>query len=195
MVEASIVLPIFIICVCAMILIIRIIAICESITFATSKELINASFGYLNNLNKISLCIKLEDAASEASSVKINQLKYLYDDGEVEDLIKLDATTTFRVKNIMGIDSGIHFREKVMCRAFSGAYNDGNTLSEDVFSSYGQAKTVHVFPKYGIRYHSEKCRYIKNVDEERSYIISMDREDANRRGYTPCMVCQGAAYG
>ena len=194
-VEASVILPIFIICVCAIILIIRIIAICENITFATSKELINASFGYFNNINKSSLCKRFEAEAKDASSIKINQLRYLYSDGEIEDLISVDATAKFKVNNVIGINSAISFREKIMCRAFSGSYRDGTPLGEDVFTSYGQAKTVYIFPKYGIRYHNKTCRYIKNKNEERSYIIGIDKEDAKRRGYTPCMVCQGAAYG
>ena len=194
-VEASVILPVFIICVCAIILTIRIIAICENITFVTSKELINTSFGYFNNINKISLCTKLEEQAKDISGIKINQLRYLYSDGGIEDLIKLDATAHFEINNIIGIDSAINFREKVMCRAFSGSHRDGTPLGEDVFTSYGQAKTVYIFPKYGIRYHDKGCRYIKKKSEERSYIISIDKEDATRRGYTPCMICQGAAYG
>ena len=194
-VEASITLPIFIICVCAIILIIRVIAICENVTFVTAKELINTSFGYFNNINKISLCVKLEDQTRNTSGIKINQFKYLYSDKDSDDLIKLDATVSFKVSNAVGIDSLINFRERVMCRAFSGAYIDGDPLSEDVFTSYGQARLVYIFPKYGIRYHNEKCRYIKNKEEERSYIINIDKEDAIRKGYTPCMVCQGAAYG
>ena len=62
------------------------------------------------------------------------------------------------------------------------------------FKAYENSNIVYVFPKYGERYHDKTCRYISYYESERRYIRKLDREDAYRKGYTPCIVCQGAAY-
>jgi len=45
--------------------------------------------------------------------------------------------------------------------------------------------TVFCFPNYGEAYHLQSC---PTIDK---YIISMDQEQAEARGYTPCLKCGG----
>ncbi len=195
LVEAAITLPILIISICSFILIIKIITICESITFVTSTSLIDAMFSYYNDFNVITLCSEVKEASQDVSDFKVTKLRYLYDDGENDNLIALEAKANFRVFDAIGINGNILFEEKVLCRGFAGKMQTINPLEEEEFCSNKKALTVIVFPKYGERYHIEKCRYVIQNISERSYMIKMDREDALRKGYTPCIVCQGAAYG
>lgn len=45
--------------------------------------------------------------------------------------------------------------------------------------------TVYCFPRSGRVYHLENCREVKR------HVIEMDREDAEKKGYTPCSKCGG----
>ncbi len=44
---------------------------------------------------------------------------------------------------------------------------------------------VYCFPKYGESYHTENC---PTIDK---YVISIEKEEAIRKGYTPCSKCGG----
>jgi len=192
--EASIILPLLIICICSLIMIIKIIAICEDVTFITSKHLMNAALNYYNKINEISLCTKIQNEIKEVTDFEIVQYRYLFKNGSNDNLISLKAKANFCVYNPIGINSEIEFDEQVLCRGFAGKYRNSVILSEEEFSNYKKASKVYVFSKYGEKYHSVNCRYINQSDTERAYIIPMDREDAFRKGYTPCIICKGAAY-
>ena len=194
LVEAAITLPVMIISICSLILIIKIIALCENITFATSTNLLDSMFCYYNKLNIITLCSEIEESSHHISDFKITKLDYLYVDDEVEDLIALDAEAKFNVFSTIGINGNISFNEKVLCRAFSGKVQPKRPLSEEEFCGTKRAVAVFIFPKYGERYHRYECRYVMQNNLDKSGVLQMDREDALRKGYTPCIVCQGAAY-
>lgn len=193
-VEASIVLPILIICISSLIMVIRIISVCENITFVTAKSLIESVFGYYDKFNEISLCMEIENSINDVSNFQITQYRYLYQDGSDDGLITLDAKAEFNVNNAIGVKGKISFTEKVLCRGFVGASRNGNPLSEADFADYKEACTVYVFPRYGERFHRSDCRYVKQNMGKEAYIVYMDREDAYRKGFTPCIICKGAAY-
>lgn len=194
LVEAAITLPILIVSICAMILIIRIIAICETITYVTSTDLIDMMFFYDNKLSTIPLCSDLKENLKQVSDIKVTKYKHLYEDGDMNNLIALGLETNFNVFNGIGIDGNVAFTEDVLCRAFAGNEQPNNPLSEYKFTEDKKACAVFVFPKYGERYHIGGCRYIKQNISERTNVIEMDREDAFRKGYSPCIICIGAAY-
>lgn len=194
MVEAAITLPILIISMCSLVLIIKIIAACEVVTFVTSENLIDIMFGSFSEYDEISLCKEILDMSDDISDLRIKKLKYLYNDEETNDLISLEAEANFKVINPIGINGKIRFKEKVLCRGFTGNTQEINPLAESEFTGYTQSIEVYIFPKYGEKYHKKDCKYIKQNISENSYIINMDKEDALRKGYTPCIICQGAAY-
>ena len=194
LVEAAITLPILIVSICAMILIIRIVAICETITYVTTTNLIDMMFFYDNKLSAIPLCNELKENSKYVSDIKVTKLKHLYGDGDLNNLIALGIETKFNVFNGIGIDGNVIFTEEVLCRAFAGNEQLSNPLADYKFTEDKKAYAVFVFPKYGERYHKEGCRYIKENISERTSVIEMDREDALRKGYSPCIICQGAAY-
>ena len=194
LVEASITLPIFIISVCSLILIIRIVSLCENITFITSTNMMDAIFGHYNRVNLITLCKDIEDSSDYVSSFKVSRYKYLYEDNELSDLIILDAEAEFEVMNAVGIYGQISFDTKVLCRAFTGETQSKNPLDESEFCENDKSQMIYVFPKYGERYHNKNCRYLDQNIYKAAYWIQMDKEDALRKGYTPCIICQGAVY-
>ena len=79
----------------------------------------------------------------------------------------------------------------MLLRGFTGAERKEKPLSEEDFTEYEKSRPVVVFPKYGIRYHAKTCRYVKQEYEGQEYRLEMELEDAELKGYTPCLVCRG----
>lgn len=195
--EAAISLPVLIICVCALILIIKIVTICEAICFNTVWEVRDAGLAAYNKVTNVSLCKKIEDRVlacdSSLTDFEITKYRYLYSRDGIDDLISLDAKATFNVVNAVGINGRIEFEENVLARGFTGTLRDENPIDEEQFKDRQKAKSVVVFPRYGVRFHIKECRYVKIYDEEGSYKLVMDKKDAELKGFTPCLVCGGAA--
>ena len=189
--EAALTLPVFILCVIAMSLIVRIIAVCENIGFVTAAEARDIS------LAKISLCTEknIEKRVCEENprltDFRVTNMDYLFSDGNIDDLIGINSRSLFTVKNPIGIYGQIEFTQGLLFRGFTGAERKESTLDEKDFTEYDQSKPVVVFPKYGIRYHKETCRYVKQEYEGNECRLEMELEDAKLKGYTPCLVCRG----
>ena len=148
LVEAAITLPILIVSICSLILIIRIISICENITFTTSTNLIDSMFFYNNHFNEITLCSEVEKSSQDISDFKVTKLRYLYQDEDMDNLIALEAKANFRFLNRIGIKGNISFEEKVLCRGYAGNIQPIKPLREEDFLETIKALTVFVFPKY-----------------------------------------------
>lgn len=193
--EAALFMPALIICVCALILIIRIIGCWENICFITAEKVLETDMKAYKNKYTASLCSELEKEVSEnvPADFRTVKFRYLFTRGGVSDLIELKTSGTFRVTNIIGINGKIRFEEQLLTRGFTGARNDGKGLSREEFMKPGAACEVLIFPRYGIRYHSPGCVYVRNRDEDDGRVMSIQKEDARRKGYTPCNVCGGAA--
>lgn len=189
--EAALTLPVFILCVIALALIIRIIAICENIGFVTAAEARDIS------LTRISLCTEknIEKRISEENprltDFRVTNLDYLYSDANIDDLIGINSRSVFTVKNPIGIYGEIEFTQGLLFRGFTGAEQREKPLSEKDFTEYEKSQPVVIFPKYGIRYHIKTCRYVRQEYEGEEYKLEMELEDAKLKGYTACMVCRG----
>ena len=189
--EAALKLPVLILCVTALALIIRIIAVCENIGFVTSAEARDIS------LAEISLCTEknIEKRVCEENprltDFRVTNMDYLFSDGNIDDLIGIDTRSIFNVDNPVGIHGQIEFTQGLLFRGFTGACRREEPLSESEFTEYKKSQPVVVFPKYGIRYHTKDCRYVKQEYEGQEYRLEMEMEDAKLKGYTPCLICKG----
>lgn len=194
-VEASLTLPVFILAVAALLSIIIIISICENICFATALEMKEASLRAYSMNETVSLCQKIEKevlkSCDRLSDFQIKKSRYFFWDSsmEVYDLICIEGEASFNVENSIGIDGQILFDGKLMTRGFTGAMQNSYGLSEAGFNG-GRAQSVWIFPKYGEKYHGQNCIYIKNADDKDN-VISIQKEDAERKGYTACTICGG----
>ena len=194
-------LPVFIICVTALALIINIISICENIVFIMCREVrdmdVNAykvkameAEGIMNTFSYFTEETILQENP-QISQFNVKNLDYLYSAENIDDLIGVDVKTEFAVDNPLGIYGEIEFVLGILSRGFTGCLQDGEPLPENEFKSNGQDVEVWIFPKYGKKYHIPKCRYVRQDYEGEEYKIEMQKEDARRKGYTPCLVCGG----
>jgi hypothetical protein len=73
-------------------------------------------------------------------------------------------------------------REMLMSNSIRGRYESCSLCHS---SNLKNGTLVYCFPKYGEAYHAGSC---PTVDK---YVISMEKEEAIEKGYTPCSKCGG----
>jgi hypothetical protein len=79
----------------------------------------------------------------------------------------------------------------VLSRAFTGSVRRSGTLSAEEFQDGSGSNKVIIFPKYGERFHSAGCRYVKQDFKGEEVKLEMEQKDAELKGYTPCLICGG----
>lgn len=154
-VEASIILPMFILAVISLALIINMIISSEEMTF---------------------------DAAKRAYHIQNTTLK---------TYTSIDESNTYEVDYPFGIGGRIDFDFGLLIRGYNGAYQHSDTLSESDFEEYEKSEIVVIFPHYGIRFHKDGCRYLKQDFYGDEYKVEIEKNDAINKGYTACLVCGG----
>lgn len=197
-VEGAITLPVFILCLCALAMIINIIAICENIGFIVAREVKELDLNViaskeLSLVKRVSLCNDVLDENKALSNFKIKDYDILFNDNGIDDLIYIETKAVFSVNSSTGIHGKIEFKEGLLTRGFTGRLLDSKGLPQSAFESEGQKGNVIVFPKYGERYHDQGCRYVKQNYEGEEIRVEMQAEDAVRKGYSPCKVCRGGS--
>jgi len=194
LVEAVVTLPICILALVALALVVRMIAVCETVGFVTASELKKAAASQ-NILNSVSLCREIELHAKEEcgalTDFEVKDLDYLYRAANIDDLIGLKNEACFRVDNPAGIRGEIIFTLRLAARGFTGTRQDASPLEAEGFVQGGQSVTVLVFPAYGERFHRQTCTIVARETDNSNEGLAMDREDARRKGYTPCGICGG----
>ena len=196
-VEAAVSLPVLIIAICSLILIIRIAMVCESICFSTADSLKEIIRNPQENFLSVSLCKKIEENVLsdelKLTSFAVEKIDYIvFDDDETEH-IAIEAVGRFVVNNPIGIAGNITFEESLAARPMVGQNNSCETLSELDFSEIGKSQKVVVFPKYGKKYHTKECTYVKRAKKDAVCQLEMEKIDAGLKAYEPCLVCGGAA--
>ena len=179
-VEATMALPVFIICFTAIALVILIIARCEEIVFVQSEKSVR--------LDQTAPLI-LTDVRDE--SYELKHFRFMFSKHGIDDLILLDTETTMKVRDPVGISGRIVFRMKILSRARTGRTESKGPISEEDFMSNEGSREVVVFPKYGYRYHIKTCRYAVQEYAGEEVRLVMQLRDAELKGYTPCLVCGG----
>ncbi len=193
-VEAAVFLPLMILSVTALVLIIRIIGICENICFLTAESVMEMNLNAYKPQNTVSLCNKTEERIKKENPVefRFTGFRYLHNSGKSTDLISLEGRARFKVTNAIGINGKIDFTYRLMTRGFTGNITRGKPLKEADFLSSEPSVTVVIFPRYGKRYHIKQCYYVTERYKD-DYKTEMEQEDAIRKGFTPCIICGGAA--
>lgn len=189
-------LPVLILCIVALALIIRIIAICENISFVTAQEIKDIDLAAYRadstyGIGKIVIEESVLEENPKLTSFDVTQLDYRYTENAIDDLIEVQIQANFKVENPIGILGEISFTQGILSRGFTGRTLDAQPLSASEFMRAGESAQVVVFPKYGERYHTKNCQYVRNYEEDEAYRLEMEREDAKAKGYTACTVCGG----
>ena len=195
-VEAAVGLPLLILSVIALSFIIKIVGICENIGFVTIKEIRDINLYATQDINSPHLCkLMIEDSVYDSNPAltdfRVTNLDYLFTEKGIHDLIAIDSKANFSVSNPIGINGKIQFDLSVLSRAFTGTERQGTPLGREKFNDGSKSKKVIIFPKYGIRFHTRNCRYVRQDYAGEECKLEMELEDAKAKGHTPCEICRG----
>ena len=179
-VEAALTLPVFILVFVALALVINFIAECE-----------NAVFEECRTLYRLDRTAPLVLTVPTNKAYRVRDFDYLFSDGGIDDLISLSVETDLKAEYPFGISGKIRFRMDVLSRAFTGSVRRSGTLSAEEFQDGSGSNKVIIFPKYGERFHSAACRYVKQDFKGEEVKLEMEQKDAELKGYTPCLICGG----
>ena len=193
-VEASIILPPFIVGMILLLSILPAITSAEAAVFTASNELIKADARtiYLSEPISVPLMVrnKIKNENPRISRVILLDYGYRYSEGGMDDLISMELLLTNEGVNPLGRISAFGITIKLMSRALTGTKMemDGN---EEQFTLNESYKAVSVFPRSGEKYHSRGCPFL-NPDCRLVYLT-----ESIRSTNTPCSNCHSerAAVG
>lgn len=179
-VEACIVMPVFIAAVLIMIQIIPVLSTCEDVTYSVADEMqlegIKSCFREERGALPASVMLRGRNGRKSAGDLRITSYRYLYQEGEQEDLISLGYEIDFHRAIAFYRFRKVRFRSRVTSRAFTGS------IHEVPGGSGG--RRVYIFPERGEKYHSEDCRYVR-ANYRETYLTQ-----EVKRKYHACPLCK-----
>lgn len=188
LVEAVIVVPIFILAVLALISMIPVTAACERMIFATTDEmrLESAKSAFRKNPAALPplLAHRITEENREVTDYDTTYYRYLYEKNGIEDLFSISFRSFLQEKNTLGLFDHIEFQAKVTARAFTGKLHrkpPNGAQEED------EDKTVYVFPEWGMKYHQRQCTYVR-ANCQMVYL-----SQKTKRQYAPCKLCKAGS--
>lgn len=189
--EAAIFLPIFIIAVLTLGYFIKIYSTAENITYAvldeTSYLAARASIVKAAPSFRWTLKERIEEENSQADNVQISLFRYLYSDGEQDNLIT--AACSYRVKLTLPLPmaDGAELESRIKCRGFVGLKKTASPMPFEEMEKEGAWRPVWIFPMSGKKYHGGSCRYVK--ENAKQMVLTGDL----KRQYHPCELCKPEA--
>ena len=157
-VEASVVIPIFVLAVMMLIGILPIISACEGIAYSAAEEMRKEMALSAFRSNPAALPVKAEIRMKkenpDASGIRVTSYRYRYQADGTEDLIRLKVRAAFRKGNSLGLYGNVRFTCAIRGRAFTGAYyhEEENGAGDE---------TVYIFPQRGYSYHNAGCTFVR----------------------------------
>lgn len=185
--EASIILPIFIIAILALGYYIKVFAIMEEVTYSIMDETsLLASEAYVKSnapLFEKNLKNRIVNDSPDAENLKINKVRYLYYDGDLDDLISVSVEYDIDAGFPLGIGHTIKLNPRVKCRGFTGVEKSADAMSFEEMESEGVWDPVWIFPMSGEKYHKEDCTYV--TANAREMVLTGNV----KKKYSPCSLC------
>lgn len=184
--EASVILPAFIITMVLLISIVSVIGVWENVSYGCIEELRldMAKSALTRKLPTLTIAInsRVRKENKNLSSFFITDYKHLYNDNGIDDLIKVSFKSSIDKKNPLSSISTLKYSGTIVGRGFSGTYYGG----KDDGSS-----TVYIFPDDGKKYHNKNCGYLKACCHQVFLNVSIKKK------YHSCPNCksQNAPYG
>ena len=164
--EAAVIVPIFVISILMFIGVIPVISTCENIVFSTVDELRaeDAKSALRESAVELPplLTARVRSENRNIGSYHITSYRYLYSDHGIDDLISVRSKAEFSIANPFGLLSDVSFGVEVAGRAFTGKRYDAGANSREEISDDDDSEIVYVFPQEGIRYHKSGCRYLRS---------------------------------
>ena len=156
-VEASVILPLFIASMIMVIGIIPVISTCENIVFSAADELrlesAKSGAGGSGVVLPLAVTSRIQSENSGISTFSVTRYARGVKRNGIEDLIYLGFRARFNSGISLIAVNGIKFKGNLVSRAFTGSTHTVNDAVDD--------SIVYVFPEDGVRFHKKGCRYLQ----------------------------------
>ncbi len=176
--EATILLPVFILSIAALISILGIIRNCENSVFISADETnivdVKAHFAETQFTFPSRLCNRILEENSFIKDAKVKNFRYKYNNQGMEDLISFKLFCDF---------GRINFSARVLSRGFTGQRNYYDSLDRSSFENDDDFTKVYIFPAWGEKYHNSNCTYIK----ANCKLVVLNKNVLYK--YKPCSLC------
>ena len=192
--EASLIIPPFIIVMALLISIVSMISASEKALFVMGEELKAADIKAAFIEDPITLPIiverKVKSESPVVDSVHLSDYGYLHGEMGMEDLISIGMRLDYSGLNPLGKYSLLRIDQRVRSRAFTGLNRSGDS-GEHALIGYERSEIVYVFPNRGERYHNKSCPFLNPACEK--VFLTGDIKSK----FKPCSNCHsgGAALG
>ena len=186
LVEAAIVLPIFIIAVMCLSSIILMYSCIEDCNFIAANEMRKAACEAMladtAALAPYKVKKEIVDGHSMVESAKLTDCGYRVSRWDIDELMAVSVLMKMNSNNPLGIIASGEYEISMVTRAYVGRFRGDDAMSASEFASDGDA--VYIFPKRGEKYHKETCRHLRAAST--SGILSQEI----KRKYKSCPLCK-----
>ncbi|XVG94889.1 hypothetical protein ACGCUQ_04505 [Eubacteriales bacterium KG127] len=188
LIEAAILLPLFILGIVAIISIIPAICKSEEIIFQCVDEMrLECVKTQVRNNNLILPFETMNRVSGKDKAIRsfiaYNRI-YRGKSGHMDEMIDLNWSTTIKQPTLTGLFSNIKFKGKLISRGFVGFEKELNPTPKSEFDKEKSANTVIIFPNEGRKYHGKSCRTLRQG--ARAEILTRKF----KKSHKPCKLCK-----
>ena len=191
-VEAALVVPLFIAATVLLIWIVPVMASWENVMYSAADEMrlemVKTKFRKSGAALPAAVMVRARQNAPELTFLTVRPGPYLQRAGGMEDLVTIRLEAVFHPKSVLGGLVPVRFQETLTGRAFTGTTGRGGSPRSDFEEDEPR---VYVFPESGRKMHRAGCRYLRSACRMTWLSQSV------RKQYHPCPNCgaSGAALG
>ena len=160
LVEAAIIMPIFILAVLMMISAMPALSAAENTAFAVCDELrlesAKAAFGSEPATMKLRIKTRVVRENPKSSGFLFTNCKYMHHKNGIDDLITVSYRFSYDGNDFLNLFHGSDFAGQMTVRAFTGTVHEKTPVT----TVDTKEKLVYVFPQWGMRYHQKSCTYV-----------------------------------
>lgn len=186
-IEAAIVLPLFILGVMTLAFMIRITGLAGAVMQIAADETGRCALDSYAVKSGLLLEPAIEsriyEECADIGETDVKSFAYLTERNGIDGLISFTVVSKVDMPLPFPIRRGPKIRTGILARAWIGKGNLADPMPFEDMERDEDSMTVWVFPQRGERYHKETCLFVSN--EPRQNILT----DALRKHYTPCTIC------
>lgn len=187
LVEAALVLPVFILSVIMLSSLIPVTGICENAFFSACDELRTEALkvNFRKNPVAVSSAVsrRIKEENKDVTGCRIYSTDYLYSKKGIKDLITVKGTVIIEKNSLFNLYGKTEYDLHLTGRGFTGKKERKEPLPRSEFERKKGAEPVCIFPSYGKKYHKKDCSYVKGAWEK------VMLNDTVRKKYSPCSLC------
>lgn len=188
LVEAAIILPIFILGLIGIISVIPAISKAERVVYQTCDEMRLECIKSAYIKNPLSLpsrtMLRCRESDKAIKNFFAYSTVYRSNSAHMDEMINLKWNTDVVQPTLAGMFDNISLKGNLIGRAFVGYERNHSPTERSAFEDSRESRPVYIFPNEGSKYHGEDCRVLKSAAEVNVLTPSF------KKRHKPCKLCK-----